>query len=245
MQTTGAAVQHKWDRNFILMLTMCVWLGVVMGFGKDMRHHFSAADSPPYLPIVHLHALAFVAWLALFTLQIVLIRRRKWADHRRLGLALGGLAVFMVATGPLTQFLVMRSRLNAPDFDPGFMAIALTAMLAFAVLVGAALLNRRDAATHKRLMLLATIYISTAGFARWQGEWLGPLVGEGRFAEWVVLYSSVNLLALSIGVYDILTRRHLCRGYLPALAWIGLNQFLSVWLHTDPDWIAFWARQMG
>ena len=56
---------------------------------------------------------------------------------------------------------------------PDFLAVQLSDMLAFGTLSAAALLLRKDMAAHKRLMLLGTLYISDAGFARWLGDSLG------------------------------------------------------------------------
>ena len=46
-----------------------------------------------YPPAIHIHAAAFVGWLALLTVQITFIRRGRYDLHRRLGVFGGALAV--------------------------------------------------------------------------------------------------------------------------------------------------------
>ncbi|MES2130561.1 MAG: hypothetical protein V4463_25090 [Pseudomonadota bacterium] len=232
--------QHRWDRNAIAVLAALVWLGIVMGFGGDMIEH-AKTNAPPYLFIVHIHAAAFVGWLVLFTVQIGLIRHKRWLTHKRLGMGMAVLAVAMVILGPLAEYLVDVSRLGTPRADPAFFAIALTAMLAFTGLVGAALLMRRDASTHKRLMLLGTFYISSAGFARWEGAWLGPIFGEGPLGLAMVLYFGSTLLMLALGAYDLATRRRLHPAYVAGLAWALAIEAFSVWLYHQSAWLA-WCK---
>ena len=54
----------KWDRNFILVMLGLILAGIVSGFGWDIiqrvTHH--TANWPI---LVHIHAVAFVTWLAL------------------------------------------------------------------------------------------------------------------------------------------------------------------------------------
>lgn len=238
MRERAFPAQHPWDRNAVAALAAMVWLGIVMGFGGDMAEHVNTKQ-PPYLPIVHIHAAAFVGWLVLFTVQIGLIRHKRWLMHKQLGMGMAALAVAMIVLGPLAEYLVGVSRYGTSRSDPAFLAIALTAMLAFAGLLGAALALRRDASAHKRLMLLATLYISSAGFARWEGSWLGPIVGNGPGGFGLVLYFGNTLVMLLIGAYDLVTRRRLHPAYAAGMAWVLAFEALSVWLYFQPAWLAY------
>ena len=73
------------DRNAFLALTALVWVGVVSGFGTDSFDHVSKYGLD-YPLIVHAHAMVFVGWLVLFTVQVSLIRAGRSDLHRRLGL---------------------------------------------------------------------------------------------------------------------------------------------------------------
>jgi hypothetical protein len=170
------------DRNAFLLFTTLVWVGVLSGFGTDSFNHVRKYGLD-YPLIVHFHALAFVGWLVLFTVQVALIRKAQVGLHRQLGIAGALLAGMMVVLGPATALVVDAARFTATGRTPEFLAVQLTDIIAFAGLTGSALLLRRFSSAHKRLMLLGLIYISDAGFARLlNGVVAGPL-GDGILGD--------------------------------------------------------------
>ena len=92
------APYHKWDRDFFLIYVVLIWFGVVVGFGSDLIRHVRTGEAP-YPLIVHFHAAAFSGWLALLTVQVLLIRARRQDIHRKLGMAAMALAPVMVVLG--------------------------------------------------------------------------------------------------------------------------------------------------
>ena len=76
----------------------------------------------------------------------------------------------MMVLGPATALIADHGKIGTPDDDPGFLAIQFTDIIAFVGLLSAAVLFRNTAPVHKRLVLMATIYITDAGFARWLGD---------------------------------------------------------------------------
>ncbi|HEY1630144.1 MAG TPA: hypothetical protein VGF56_02460 [Rhizomicrobium sp.] len=226
---------HKWDRNFFLLYVGLIWLGILMGFGSDLVSHF-AKHRPAYPPIVHFHAAVFVSWLVVLTAQVLLIRTRRHDVHYKLGVAAMGLAVLMVVLGPATAIVVHGAEAGTPQDDPAFLSIQLTDIVAFAGLAGAAFLFRGKAAAHKRLILLATIYISDAGFARWLGGGFTALFGDGFFGAMASLYLPSELLAMGLGGYDLATRGKLHPAYVAGLAWMFAMQILAVTLYLSPAW---------
>lgn len=242
--TQGFAPQHGWDRNAFLGIALLGWLGIVMGFAGDMAHHF-ATHAPAYLPIVHVHAVAFVGWLVLFTVQILLIRARQFDLHKKLGLAMAILAVVMVVLGPLAEIMSQARKFGTPRSDPAFLSISITVMIAFAGLVGAAILLRKDSSAHKRLMILATLHLTSAGYARWHGAWLGPLVGRFDWGIVPIIYFGSTMLMLCLGAYDLVTRRRLHPAYMIGMVWILLNIGASYWLYRSPEWLAFTKHLIG
>ena len=69
----GYTTNYKWDRNFFLLYVVLIWIGIAMGFGTEIVKHIRN-HAPPYALIVHFHAAAFVGWLVLLTVQVLLIR---------------------------------------------------------------------------------------------------------------------------------------------------------------------------
>ena len=70
-------------------------VSMVAGFGPVIRHHVQT-HAPSYPLMVHVHAIAFSAWLVLLATQILLIGAHRLDIHRRLGVAGAGLAAVMV-----------------------------------------------------------------------------------------------------------------------------------------------------
>src|SRR5690242_6603851 len=165
--TTSVAApfsDRRSDRSFFLLYVVLIWAGILFGFVPEMIQH--VREHRPFPLIVHLHAVAFVGWLVLLTAQVLLIRFARHDIHRRLGLFGAGLAAVMIVLGPATAFYMQRVHFGTAESDPPFLAVQLTDILAFAGLVAAGIALRGTPAAHKRLMLLATLYISDAGFAR-------------------------------------------------------------------------------
>jgi hypothetical protein len=229
------APRHAWDHNAILAFAGLIWVGIAMGFGGDVVHHIRTHERP-YPLIVHFHAAAFMGWLMLFTAQVLLIRTDRTATHRKLGFAMTGLAVVMLLIGPATAYVVQRLDFGTPRSDPAFLAIQLMDMIGFAPLIAAAVLLRKDAPAHKRLILLSTMYIADAGFARWLGEPLGGVLGQGPLGFHAGSYLGNDLLILGLGAYDLVTRGRLHPAYAVGLGWVLSTQALATTLYFTPAW---------
>lgn len=229
------APNHPWDRNFFLLYVGLAWLGILSGFVPEIAHHVSAHEKPFPL-IVHFHAVAFMGWLALFSVQVLLIRIKRPALHRKLGYAMLGLAAVMMVLGPATALIADHGKIGTPDDDPGFLAIQFTDIIAFVGLLSAAVRFRNSAPVHKRLILMATVYITDAGYARWLGGPAHSLLGDTAFSHWASAYSGTMLLFLGIGVYDLITRRRLHPAYLAGLVWVLAMEMTALGLYATPAW---------
>ena len=147
-------------------MLVLILAGILTQFGWDIvdraSHHTAS------WPILgHIHAVAFVIWLALLATQITLVRTGNVALHKRLGLfGAGWAAVMLILAISVSWFMDIRA-LGTKEADPSFLSIQLDDIITFPILVTAGLLLRnRDSSAHQRLLLLATIAISDAGFAR-------------------------------------------------------------------------------
>jgi hypothetical protein len=235
---------HRNDRSFILVMTMLVWLGIVAGFGSDIFHHFRTHEAA-YPLIVHFHAAAFVGWLLFFTTQVGLIRTGHPDLHRKLGLFGAALAAVMIVLGPATAVVADTIDYVAHQHPPTFMAIQLADIAIFAPLIVAGFLARRVPAAHKRLMLLATLQISDAGFARWLGDGVEAWLGKAYVAEFLSLYMVSDLLILGFGAYDVATRGRLHPVYAAAIPYIFGIQLLATYLWLAPGWVPISLHLIG
>ncbi|HXP60507.1 MAG TPA: hypothetical protein VN829_08455 [Dongiaceae bacterium] len=212
-----------------------IWFVILMGFVPQIVRKFQE-HTFNYPLAVHIHAAVYVSWLILLTVQTVLIGRGEIAVHRRLGRFGAGVATLVVLTGLVATYVIENLMLGTPRSDPAFISTLLVDVLNFASLATAELLLRRDAAAHKRLMLLATMSLLQAGFIRWWGKAMLTAFGRGFLGGWMADYLGVSLLVLGLGVYDLVTRRRLHPAYVLGAIWILSWQFIAKWLYVSPWW---------
>ncbi|HUO89718.1 MAG TPA: hypothetical protein VMU08_11120 [Rhizomicrobium sp.] len=235
---------HAWDRNFFLLMIVLIWIGIANGFGFEIVRHIQKHEAA-YPLIVHVHAVAFVGWLVVLTTQILLIRTHRIAVHMALGKAAMGLAAIMVVLGPATAIYMQRVHVGTPASDPAFLAIQLSDILAFAVLIAAAFAWRRTPSAHKRLILIATLYITDAGFARWLGDGIHGLFGDGYWSFVASAYLGNDVLLLGMGVYDLATRRRLHPAWLAGAGWTFAVQLSAGYLYLAPWWKPIASHLIG
>ena len=240
----GFASYHKRDRDLFLAMAAMIWAGMFLGFGSDLARHF-ATPHVAYPPVVYFHAVAFGGWLVVFTTQIWLIRGRRLNLHRQLGTLAVALAAIMIALGPATAFAMQRARLGTSESDPPFLASQLLSILSFAGLAAWAFAARRNPSAHKRLMLLATLAISDAGFARWLGSSVNAVLGSGFIGTLGSIYLGSDTLVVGLGVYDLATRRRLHPAYVVAVVWMVAIQLAATALVRDPQWKAVALALIG
>jgi FtsH-binding integral membrane protein len=205
------------DHRFYSAMAVVMTVTILAGFSNTYLPRLAAGQ--PVLAIIHLHALVFTSWLALFVVQTTLVRTGRIAVHRRLGVAGVALAALMLVLGVATGLAVTRqgSRgipgVEFPDPE-GFLLLNLAAAAVFAVLVGAGWHFRRDLQTHKRLMLMATA-----------GTLIGPGVSRLPFASGRPAVIGILAMAFLLAgpVYDLVTRRRVHPAYL----WSGLLAFAA------------------
>jgi uncharacterized membrane protein YozB (DUF420 family) len=198
-----------------------------------------------YSLIVHVHALIFVGWLVLLTAQVLLIRSQRVDLHRRMGLAAAWLIPVMVIIALATAWTVQQQNERLGIHHSQFISINLTDMLGFATLAGMGIMLRRDSSAHKRLMLLSTLYLSTAGFAR---LWILTL-GQGGTDSFWGFFLAYNLggdiLIAMVGAYDLVTRGRLHPAYMLGGGWVLANELAAAWLYFNPAWKTLSRQILG
>lgn len=216
------------DRAFFTGLSLLMVLAVFIGFSRS--YYLKGLYGAPALPtLFHVHGFLFTAWMVLLIVQTSLVAQRRTPVHRRLGVAGGVLAGAMtVAAMAMTIDLARRSAGAPTDDGLAFTIIPFSTVIVFPVLVGAALFYRRVPETHKRLMLIATLELVTAGVAR--------IPGAGSLPLFFVL-TDAGVLAMV--VYDLATRGRPHQ----ATVWGGLfliaTQVVRTTAGATATWIAF------
>ena len=149
------------DRWFFTAMSAIALIAAFAGFAPTyyLKAYF---ETPALKPWVHVHAALFTIWILLLLVQTQLIRTGQFHWHRTLGRTALAIAILILMTG----ILVIVGRPRAAPWERANIVIPLVTMMLFPLFVAAALRFRRDAATHKRLMLLATMMLLSAATAR-------------------------------------------------------------------------------
>ena len=238
------APHHRHDRTMIAGVVSATCLVLVVGFGIDIAERARTGSLNPAL-IVHLHAAAYTAWLALLAAQVWLVRSGRVAVHRRLGLAALVLLPAMLVLGPATAFYGVADNPWTPDKWIAWLSVNYTNAIGALVLLTAGFLMRRNLAAHKRLMVMGTIALTEPGFGRIWAPYLAERWGEGYVPFYFANYIGTLALVLAVGAYDLATRRRLHPAYIAAALWIFANEALADWLFYQPWWLAAMKAMTG
>jgi hypothetical protein len=207
--TIEKPVRRQTDRLFFTGMALASLLAVLVGFAPS--YFVRSSSLPPLSALYQVHGLLFTSWIVLFVAQAALVAGRRTDIHRRLGVAGVVLAFAVFILGSAVSIETLRRGGGTQFGDPReFLAIPLGDMIAFAVLVAAAVVLRRRPDAHKRLMLLATISLLTAAVARALAQIdVGGALG---------LFLGTDVFVLAVILYDLATRGHVH----PASLWGGL-----------------------
>ena len=226
------------ERRFFSGMAVAMLAAVLLGFARSFFLRPLFPDWPsPAEPIFYIHGGAFSAWMLLLVVQARLIAGGHIALHRRLGACGAALALAIVVLGTLGALIAARRAtgfVNVPVPPLQFLAVPLFDMLLFPAFVAVAIARRRQAQTHKRLMLLATVNLLAAAIARWPGmSEFGP----------PAFFGLTDLFIVALASWDFRSQGRLH----PATLWGGLliivSQPLRLVLSGTPAWLAFaqWA----
>jgi hypothetical protein len=190
-----------------------------------LKHWFG---TPPLHSLVHVHAGLFTAWLVLLLIQSTLIRTGNHAIHAVLGKCALALVVLMVVTG----VMVVLQKPRPTEMARAFIFTPLLSLTLFPLFVAAAIHFRRDAATHKRLMLLATLLFMGAPMTR-----LMIMAGfkPGPYTHHLLSYL---VLLVPLALYDLWRFRRLH----PATMWGGAILLMRHPLHEIVAFTPAWQR---
>ena len=154
------------ERRFYSIMAASMLAVSFIGFAPT--YYLSNLTGAPSLDfIVHIHGIIFSAWMLLFLMQTVLVASGRRDIHQKMGIVGAALACCVVVLGVVVAIDSARSGHGPPDRNqPAFLIYPLTLMVIFAVFTALAIINRSRSEVHKRLMLLATIALTTPALAR-------------------------------------------------------------------------------
>lgn len=153
------------ERRFYLNMAIAIAASVLAGFGGYILAGISSFNAPWW---AHVHAVSYMAWIALYLTQNWLVVRGDLTTHRKIGRIMGVLALWMVVVGTALLYLSMSAHRSPPPVFTPAMLIVMDelAIVCFAALVMAGLANRHRSDWHRRLMLSATVCIIAPAFGR-------------------------------------------------------------------------------
>ena len=193
--------QRQLDHRFYTGMAFAIALGVFAGFTRTYyaRSYFGSPAVPLW---VHIHGVVFTGWILFYLLQNLLAMYGGMRLHRSLGILGGVLASCVVFLGLAIALRQARQGRFFP-FPDTYSSLAVSAgqMGLFAVFIFLGLRLKRDAETHKRLILMATQLFFFPAFGR--------------------LLHGINLITLSLAlcfyfagpVYDLLSRGSIHKAY--------------------------------
>lgn len=225
--------------SFWAKITMGMSLFIVFAFAQFALRGFVPYRQVPL--IFHVHGVVMLGWLALLVTQALLAAPqagpgglRKRQLHRQLGWTSVAMAPLIVVLAILTCLAGLRAGIFPPFFTPAyFLALIPVSSLSFAALVAAAVVRRRQAAWHKRLMVGSTILLMDPALGR-----VLPMPFIVPWGEWLTMAVELAVVLLIVWHDRRETGRvHPATGVV-ALA-VVLSHVLVELLAITPAWITF------
>jgi hypothetical protein len=152
------------DDIFFPAMAMLILTIVFIGFAQS---YFLAGMVGAKLPnkLVHIHGALFVLWVLFLLAQTLLAASGEIRWHMRLGVV--GLVMPPVMVGVAVLTLIDSIRRSGTDLPPELIFTSdLEEVLLFAAYTMAGVMMRRNAAAHKRLMILGTMAMLGPAIAR-------------------------------------------------------------------------------
>ena len=231
MSTETSSQRRVIERRFYVGAAIGAILIVFAGFARS--YYLKGVFGAPAMPeLVHVHGIVMSSWFLLFLVQVGLVATRRTNIHRKVGVGGTVLAALMVIISVATAISAARRGVTSGPPPLIFLVIPLGDLFVFSILVAAGISLRKKLATHKRLMLTASMGILTPAIARLPFAFIetgGPLV----------FFGLTDLVILAVIAIDTVRNRRLH----PAFAWGALlviaSQPLRLMLAGTDLWMRF------
>lgn len=186
--------------------------------------------------VIYFHGACAFAWIITFAAQPLLIRARKFREHRIVGfISLAAAAGFALTAVPAGAFAAARDH-AAGGGEAAISSIVgtFTTAVIFSALVFAGVLTRKKAETHKRFMLLATLVVLWPAWFRFRHYF--PDVPRPDIVFAVVLADSLILIG---AVRDWIVLRRVHPVWLICGTGVVIENVAEVILFDSSMWRAF------
>lgn len=152
------------SERFFLKSAVVMAVVIVFGFSMQLAMGRSTFASPLR---VHVHAVLFMGWVAIYLLQNVLVASGRIDLHRRLGWLAAAWAGAMVVSGIAVTVIMARAGTVPFFFQPiQFLIFDPVAVVTFAGLTAAAIVLRRQTEWHRRLHFCGMAMLLAPAFGR-------------------------------------------------------------------------------
>jgi hypothetical protein len=159
-----AQQQHAAPDSFFRTIAILMALTIVAGFSLQFAMGRSTLAARP---LVHVHGIAFMSWVALFVTQSWLATRGPVSLHKKLGWFGAGWVIVLVVLGSLISIDVTQRGITPFFFRPQYFVIANPlGLLCFVILVYSAIRLRKQSDWHMRLHICAMTAIIGPAFGR-------------------------------------------------------------------------------
>ncbi len=226
--TKVSSLSRFLNEYFYFCMSLLVTAAVIYGFSHTVNDNLLHA-TPPRPWILWLHGIVFSGWLIFFIFQSALVRTGNVKLHRLTGWFGAALGVLIPALGIATAIVMDRFRtvrFHIPHANT-FFSIQILDVAAFTVFFWLAIYCRKKPESHRRLVLIATIVLTSAGFGRF------PMIPEAWF------YAGVDALILLGIARDLIVNRRIHVVYRYALPILIVCQIFAVeiWLRHPAWWV--------
>lgn len=231
---------------YVVMAYACAAVGVVGFFPSYWAPLLTGTIALP--PVVHLHAVVFYTWLALFVVQSHLAASRRLTRHRELGVFAVAVVTAMCFIGVATAINSIKQSVAAGFGEQAlaFSVVPITGIFFFAALFAVALLNVRRPDVHRRLMLIATVSILNAAVGRLFIMAIGAPPPSASVSPPPVFVTILPGLITDLLLIPAMWHDKKRLGFVHRTYWIGgaallASQFLRVPIGASAAWQGFAA----
>ena len=232
-----ATSKSRYVRYFFVGMACLFPVLVVLGFMPSYQAMSDGSFKPHWF--VHVHGALMAGWLFIFLTQTLLAARGNLKFHRQLGVFSAFYGAMICLLMPTTS---IRARIAFPppveDLVWDILALELCAFSMFALFFVWGILVRKNAAAHKRLLLLATIILMGAAIDRMR--WL-PRLESGLFSNFAYL----DALLIPLFIYDFFSIGRIHKITLLGSACLIAAQLLVGTAWGSPAWHTFWFNRFA